>query len=201
MSEPAAQLPATIAPIQNTVGLGKAMKAINPQQRAFVQAYVLAGSNGTRAAQISGYGAGNYDSARTAAYRLLHDQKILAAIKEHADGILRSSVLIGADVLVEIAQNVHHKDRFKAAQALLDRGGLIVATQSNISLQITEDTGPDQIIDRIKVLAGKLGLDPAVLLGRAATAHVPRLSSPDVVDAEFTEVIPAPSAAGLEDLL
>lgn len=192
------QIPAAIEPITNTLGLGKAMKSINPKQRAFVRAFVLTGgSNGQRAAAMSGYGT-TKESQAAGAYRLLHDRKILAAVKEAADGMLRANILIGSQVLVDIAQDVHHKDRFKAAQALLDRGGLIVATQANVNINITEDTPNDQLIDRIKMLAAKLDIDPKVLLGRAAT---PGLPNPLIVDAEFEEVYAEPSSAGLEDLL
>lgn len=189
------QLPERIEPIVSTVGLGKAMRAINPKQRAFVRAFVLTGgSNATRACAMSGYG-DTEGSRRATAWRLTHDPKILAAIKEAADSMLRANILIGSQVLVEIAQNPHHKDRFKAAQALLDRGGLIVAAQHNVNLNITEETPNSQIIDRIKVLSSQLGLDPSVLLGREASKSLP----PPSIDAEFEEV--EMSAEGLEDLL
>lgn len=145
---------------------------------------------------MSGYGE-TPDSRKSTAYRLTHDPKILAAIREAADSMIRASILVGAGVLVEIANTPHHKDRFKAAEALLNRGGLIVAAQHNVNLTVTEDTPNSQVIDRIKVLSAQLGIDPKVLLGRAAT---PGLPNPLVIDAEFEEVS-EPTAAGLEDLL
>lgn len=197
--EDTGHVPAHIEPITNTLGLGKAMRTINPKQRAFVRAFVLTGgSNATRAAIISGYG-NTDDSSKAAAYRLVHDPKILAAIKEAADGMLRANILIGSAVLVEIANTPNHKDRFKAAQALLDRGGLIVATQHNANITITEDTPSAQVIDRIKYLADRLGLDPALLLGRDASKAASLPAPADYADAEFEEVYTG--STGLEDLL
>lgn len=196
-------LPAFIEPITNTLGMGKAMRAINPKQRAFVRAFVLTGgTNATRACAMSGYGE-TEESRKSTAYRLTHDQKILAAIREAADSMIRASILVGANVLTEIAQTPHHKDRFKAAEALLNRGGLIVAAQHNVNLTVTEDTPNNQVIDRIKVLSAQLGIDPRVLLGRAVSssgASTPGLPNPLVIDAEFEEVA-VPTAEGLEDLL
>lgn len=204
MTQPAthAQLPALIAPITDPDGLGPRMRALLPKQRAFVRAMVMTGGgNHTRAATMAGYGGSNPESVRATAYRLAHSPMVLQAIREVADAEIRSNILVGTAVLVEIAQNPHHKDRLKAAQALLDRGGLIVAQQLNVN--ISDETSNGDVVDRIRILATQLGVDPSTLLGRAGhgivkNAALPAPAAP-AIDVEFEEV---PSgSAGLEDLL
>lgn len=176
-----------VPPISNTDGLGPAMIDLLPKQRAFVVAMLeTGGQNNTKAAQIAGYSLDNYDAARATAWRLAHDPKILAAIKEEANRRLHSGAILGASVLLEIANDPTHKDRFKAASELLSRGGLVMATEHKITVERRDDKG---MIDKITVLAAQLGLDPRKLLGNAAPA----------VDAEFEDV--TATSDGLEDLL
>lgn len=175
----------SVAPVTDTEGLGPKMRALNPQQRAFVRALVMTGgSDHTKAARMAGYGE-TPGSQRAAAYRLAHDPKVLAAIKEVAEAEIRTSILVGTRVLQEIAQDVTHKDRLKAATQLLDRGGLIIQQQLNVHL--IQETSESDIIARIQSVAAKLGIDPAQLLGKAAQQA--SLPPPKVVDAEFTEVL------------
>lgn len=178
---------AAYPPILDTQGLGPAMIELNPQQRAFVYALLdTGGQSNTKAAALSGYAPGNPDAQRVTAYRLAHDPKVLAAIKEEANRRLHSGAILGASVLLEIANDPTHKDRFKAASELLSRGGLVMATEHKVTVEHRDDKG---LIDKITVLANSLGLDPRQLLGNAAPA----------VDAEFEDV--TPSTDGLEDLL
>lgn len=198
---PNRQAVAIIEPVEDTRGLGPAMKAINPQQRAFVMALLeTGGQDNTLAARMAGYGGDSATGVRTTAYRLAHDAKVVEAIREHADKTIRSSVALGASVLVEIARDTMHKDRFKAANALLDRGGLLLVQKSEVHHTHTDGTTKEMIAE-IVALAEKMGIDPAQLLGQGA-GSMPgsrRLSGP-VVDAEFTEVA-EPTLEGLEDLI
>lgn len=187
MAYPSLEL-APIAPIYETKGLGRAMRKISPQQRAFVLAYVeTGGRNGSAAARAAGYAPNHPGSQRVTAYRLLHDEKILAAIKEVADKTVRASIVIGTDALIEIASDPSHKDRLKAATELVNRGGLLVATQHNVNVNVTDNRTPEEMLVRIQTLAKALNLNPDALLGAASGRA--RLPAPeDVVDAEFEEV-------------
>lgn len=197
---------APYAPVHDTAGLGKAMRKILPQQRAFVMAYVETGGiDATAAARAAGYG-GTPGAQRVAGYRLTHDEKVLAAIKEEADKVVRSGVLLGAKTLVEIAANPSHKDQLKAATELMNRSGLLLATQHNVNVNVNL-TDDREIAADITAMARKLGLDPRALLGQAGLKYLP---APDTIDAEFevveeggeeTEEDPTMSAEGLEDLL
>lgn len=178
---------AKIPPITNEVGLGTAMRNILPQQRAFVLAYVLiGGASGSQAARMAGYGI-TPASTRVAAYRLTHDEKILAAIREETDKKMKGAVLLGGSVLEEIARDPLHKDRFKAALALMDRGGMALVNETKLTVEVV---GREAKIEKVKELAREFGMDPRKLLGQAGV---------DYEDAEF-EVV-ADGSEGLEDLL
>ena len=211
MAYPTLEL-APVHPIYETKGLGRAMRKILPQQRAFVVAYVeTGGRNGAAAARAAGYAPNNPGAQRVTAYRLLHDDKVLAAIKEVADKQLRASIIIGTDALIEIASDPSHKDRLKAATELVNRGGLIAATAHNINVNVTDNRTPEEMLTRINVLAKGLGIDPDALLGSASgRAALP--APQEIIDAEYEEVEPVsvdsdedPSEGdgteGLEDLL
>lgn len=189
-------------PIPDSPELGDAMRALQPQQRAFVLAYVEDGKqNNSAAARAAGYGEASPTSeqaktaAKVAGWRLIHDPKILAAIRELAQTRLSASAFHAANVLVEIAEDVTHKDRFRAAEMLMNRAGMIVVNEQKVVHEHRVEKR-DSILERIEALAKKHGLDPDALLARR------------VEDAQFVEVrsLPPPeeaamSSAGLEDLL
>lgn len=185
----------TYPPVLDTAGLGKAMAKLSPQQRAWVQSYVdTGGKSATASAGAAGYAPGNYDAQKVQGWKLKHNPDVLAAIRELAEKRVSANAAYAMDVLVEIAQDPTHKDRFRAATEIANRSGMIVAQK----VEHTHEVGVTGLamVDRIKLLAKSLGMDPSHLLGRAYT------------DAEFVEVkaLPAPaepamSAVGLEDLL
>ena len=186
-------------PIEAYAGMGPAMRKISPQQRAFVVALLeTGGQDHTKAARLAGYGGANPGSARVQAHRLMTADHILAAIREEAEKRISSHALLGAEVLVEIAKDVTHKDRMKAAVELMNRSGMLVAQKVEHEHVHRVEDDADKV-RRVAALATKLGLDPKELLGQAGVT----------VDANFeivhTQALPAPvengSADGLEDLL
>lgn len=184
-------------PVTDTRKMGPAMVALEPKQRAFVLAFVdTGGQDATKAARMAGYGGDNPQSVRVTAHRLTHDAKVLEAIREVADSRIRSEALMAMEVIVEIAKDPTHKDRFAAAKEIANRSGLMVVQKSEV-VHRTEDEADK--IKRIIALARGLGVDPRQLLGSAGV----------VLDADFevvsTTALPAPepegSTDGLEDLL
>lgn len=183
-------------PVTDTRKLGKCMVALEPKQRAFVLAYVdTGGKDATKAARMAGYGGENPQSARVTAHRLVHDGRVLEAIREYADARIRSQAVVGIQTIIDIANDPTHKDQFKAAVEIANRSGMLVASKvEHEHVHRPEDDA--EKVKRIVQLAKGLGLDPRALLGSAGV----------VVDAEFEVVsnvaLPAPeSADGLEDLL
>lgn len=145
---------------------GPKMSALTQLQRAFVMSMVTApGMPDWKYAEMAGY-AGNNLTLRVRACELLQQKNINDAIHECAGMRMRSAALVAAEVLVRIAGSDESSDgqRIKAAQALLDRVGL--APQQNIHVEHnhTDRTGA-ALMDRIRELAAKHGLDPEKLLG------------------------------------
>lgn len=158
---------------------GPAMKRLRPMQQAFVEAMLLTGgASNTKAARMAGY-AGNSDTLRATAYRLAHDPDIKEAIREEAGNRVHSGAILGASVLLEIANDPTHKDRFKAASALLDRSGLVVEHKQTVVVQHTMED--NEKIKRIVEMSKRLGLDARQLLGEAGVGS-------DIIDAEFAPV-------------
>jgi len=173
--------------------LGPAMLALTPLQRGFVIALVeTGGKSDAGAARLAGYG-GTDASCWQAGHRLAHNPKVQLAIREEADRRLRAGALLGASALIEIASDIMHKDRYKAAESLLNRAGLLVETQHRVIVEDDRRT-EQEIVAAITLMAKRNNLDPRKLLGYDVK---------DVaVEGEFTEVDDAaPSADGLEDLL
>jgi phage terminase small subunit len=102
--------------------MGPAMRALPERMRSFVRHYVLDYEHGApgRAYLAAGYQASK-ENARTDAWKLLQDERIIAAIAEEAKKVLRSGHPMAVKVIHEIMADVNHKDRLKAATALLER--------------------------------------------------------------------------------
>jgi phage terminase small subunit len=117
-------MPNPLTPIEDTTGLGPAMLALNEKQRRFVFAFFEFSGHGqlAKAARAAGYG--NPDSpAETyakAGWRLSQVDAVIEAIKEVAKKRVRSLAAPAVQAVEEIVLDVHHKDRLKAANRILD---------------------------------------------------------------------------------
>lgn len=192
--------PAIYEPIKDDPQHGPAFAKLSPQQRAFVMAYLETGArSASEAARLAGYAAGGQEqSVRAAGHRLLQRDDVLAAIRELADRKVKTGAYVAMAVLLEIAQDASHKDRYKAAVEIANRSGMIVAQKVEHEHSVTPDA--KEVIAQIRALGKELGLNETKLLGAAG-----------YTDAEFTVVKdqplltapedPAMSSAGLEDLL
>jgi hypothetical protein len=94
---------------------------MNAQEVKFV-ANLLQGMPKGEAAVAAGYAP---RSAPVSASRLLNRGPVLKALREGAERALNAGLAVGARVLLDLAENSKSDDvRLRAAQALLDRGGL-----------------------------------------------------------------------------
>lgn len=192
MSPPTHNLPACAVP--DEARLGPAMRALNERQRAFVIAMLDLGcaSNHTRAAEIAGYSTASRDALTVTAHRLAHDSRVQEALLEEARKRLTAGTLQATALLVETIGDVtaERKDRLKAAQMLLDRGGLHALTEHKVQVEHTDNR--EEKIRRLVDLARAQGKDPKEFIGNLA----------DAIEADF-EVIDDKDTGtdGLEDLL
>ena len=172
------------------------MSELNDRQRAFVDAMLEFGGHIKKALVIAGYSTTGHHAQGT---RLMHHPKVLAAIREEADRRFKAGAILSSSVIMEIASDPTHKDRFKAAVELANRAGLIVATQHNVKVEHTRDDAA--MIARITELAGRLGLDAAQMLKAAGVKQLPSpLAQETVEQLEPIDVEPQ-SFNGLEDIL
>jgi phage terminase small subunit len=155
---------------------GPAMRALGDRQREWVLRYISNGGNGPEAAISIGCTPGN--TAYIYSSRNSRDPKVLDAIREEAEKRIKVGAVMAMDVMLEIMNNPTHKDRFKAAQEVANRSGLIVVAKSEVAHTHTDTT--DAMIARITNLSKQLGLDPQKLLGSVGV----------ITDAEFVEVTP-----------
>lgn len=175
--------------------LGPAMRELTEPQRRYVIALIETGARSKiEAARLAGYGPA-HGTAAAASWRLSTNPKVLAAVREEADKRIRGNALLGASILEEMASDpmLDPKVRLKVATELLNRAGLVVATEHKVAVEHRVDEAT--ILERAKRVAASLGIDQKQLLGRAAKAGV--------IDAEFEVVQPDEeySTEGLEDLL
>ena len=176
----------SVVPLPSKEDLGPAMQELTDNQIRFVIAMTdLAATNPTEAARVAGYG-GTEASTRTAAKVLVANPKVIAALREAADQMIRSSVLIASRALIEIATTRGHKDQMKAADILMNRADLVVKTQHEITVK--DERTPQEVIDSIREIANKLGQDPRKLLPGT------------VIDVPYTDVTPSAAPPGLEDM-
>jgi hypothetical protein len=84
--------------------------------------------------------------------------------KEVGGTLIRAEATGAIRNLVEIANDLKHRDCIKACLALLDRGGFAVETTHTVNINKSPDMivlATAEVLDRIRLLAAKAGLDPA----------------------------------------
>ena len=140
---------------------------------------MIAAGGGPAQVQNCALAAGYSD--KTYGWQLMRKPKIIAAMQEEAGKRLVSGALLGASVLMEIAQNPVHKDQYKAAKELLAHAGYMPVSKQEITVNHVQ---PDQrqLVSDIAAFAKQMGMDPQKLLGSVGVT----------VDAEFTVVEESP---------
>ena len=177
------------------------MLKLPQMHRAFVVALMELGPeaiNYERAAIMAGYDPrpstrnGKELASGVGGARLAHDGDIQAAIQEETIRRIGASLPMATAIMMDLltAETTGAELKFKIANRLLALGGInpVVEQKITVTHQMTE---PEKI-ERIKLLAQGLGIDPARLLGSAVG------SVGEYVDAEFTVV---GSTEGIEDVL
>ena len=107
--------------------LGPAMRALpNNKWRAFVEFFLLEkpgrGAQ-TRAARRAGFGRPNSRALTLAriSFRLMSDDRIIAAIAEESRKMLRAGAPEAVKALLELIRNPEHKDHARAIGMIVDR--------------------------------------------------------------------------------
>lgn len=164
-------------------GFGPRMQALRDRERRFCWAYLInsmteVGANGAQSARDAGY-SDRSEGAKVTAHHLLHREDVQGAIQELAARELRGLALPALAALGSILRKPDHPDRQKVALSVLSRIGLAETAAVNLSVSGSVVVNHKAMVERIKLLAEKVGTDPQRLLG-----------SNTVEDAEFVEVKP-----------
>jgi hypothetical protein len=103
-------------------------------------------------------------SIRQTAFRLFHDEKVLAAIAECAEKEIRSTGMLAVATIKKIVRSDDHRDQFKAATWLAALNGFAPAQNINVHQTVTDNSGK-AMLERIERAAAVLGVDAKALLG------------------------------------
>jgi hypothetical protein len=165
--------------------LGPAMRACSERERRFVLAMLAdPGMTQWRAAELAGAeargtGQKRHDVLRRAGCDLAHRPRVLDAILEVSRAHMRGDgPLIVAREMLRIAADPTHPKQAAMLLALSDRVGIAAEQNINVKHEHTDLTGK-AMLDEIRRLAEKHGLDPAKLLGG------------NVIEGEFKVVEPS----------
>ncbi|MCW5750875.1 MAG: terminase small subunit [Alphaproteobacteria bacterium] len=141
--------------------MASAFDSLTPRQAKFVTSYVRLGGKPQAAGLAAGYSG---RSAHVSASKLLRLPKILAAIREETERRLTANVALAAEALVNLAETAESESvRLQAAQALLDRGGMLLAHRTEHVHTLRDERTDQELRDRILALAHEVGL-PAKLV-------------------------------------
>lgn len=142
------------AALADQSALGPKMRALTERQQAFVDAiFTLGNDNYTEAARLAGYADNGGSSVRVAAYKMIHMEKILAAIKEEADRRLSAGAAMASNALLKMVADSAHRDHYKAVKDTLTMAGL--GPKQQIEVNHTHE-GRKELIAAIEQLAAIL---------------------------------------------
>jgi len=114
-----------LIPDEDEDALGPAMAACSKQERLFVRALFAHPGHGAgaRAARLAGYGNAKSPNVTywRAANRLFNRPRVADAIAEMTRLLMRSEAPQAVQAVREIIKDKTHKDRLKAARAVIDR--------------------------------------------------------------------------------
>jgi hypothetical protein len=162
---------------------GPCMRALTGRQRKFVTTYMEYPTwSVDQLAKAAGYSASSFEVLRVTGQRLMHEEKVLAAMHEEAGKRIKTGGLIGVSAVIKIALNEQHKDHLKAALALMDRTGFHALSEHKV--QVTDDRpkSKQELIAATREVLKELGMSPD------EAAKFLTKSTGEVVDVEFTEV-------------
>src|SRR5580704_12315194 len=112
--------------VADATAWGPCMAALNDKQRRFVLAlYQVKPGHGAqvRAAKMAGYGkpTSTPETWAALASRLIHDEKVQAALHEHDQKVLRAAAPRALRALHGMVEDPEHRDHARAVGMVLDR--------------------------------------------------------------------------------
>lgn len=140
---------------------GPKMRALpNDRWRAMVEWLIESGSNNlTEAARQAGFA--DTPNLKVTASRIGQDERFIAAKAEYGQGKMANLLPLALKAMEEMVADPEHRQRFQAADRILNGSGLHPKTEVHHVQQLTSE----EMITKIRSLAEFLKVDPSVLLG------------------------------------
>jgi hypothetical protein len=126
--------------------MGEAMRALpNEKWRNFVRNYCVDTEHGSaaRAYRNAGF-TGNDVTARSQAYRMLHDPRVVAALSEYSRLILRAGAPEAVAAAMNIIRDPTHRDHGRMVAALIDRVDPLLQTRHSVEVSHKVTLSADQ---------------------------------------------------------
>jgi phage terminase small subunit len=166
--------------------LGPAMRALaNDQQRDFVYLYVQ--ERPRKGALVEAYRAAGYGEGSTpanqakGAWRLSHDERVIAAIAEETRKIVRVAFPEAANAMLNLVRDPTHRDHGRATMAVMERA-FPVETKHNIEV-VHKTVDPDvEAIEELRALR-KLGISREKLIEFFGGNGLDRIEALEAADA------------------
>jgi hypothetical protein len=117
--------------------LGPKMKLCSEKERLFVWEFVRSGGGARQAsgaAREAGYVDSGTGAIRVTAHRVLHRDRVLAAIEEVGRQAFRSQLAPAVSANLRLIEDRDHPDHWKAVHATLSRNGLIERTGVDVNV-------------------------------------------------------------------
>jgi phage terminase small subunit len=148
--------------------LGPKMSALSERQQKFVIAlFIVKQGHGAavRAARSAGYGtsASNNQTMASISSRLMHDERILEAVREYGERFLKAAGPSALRALEKLILTPSHKDHGRAVAAVVDR---LYPTETVHNVKVEHDVTPSfkdtaEVMERIAALAARYNAKPA----------------------------------------
>lgn len=155
---------------------------LSEKMQRFVWEWTHNGCDGGKAATAAGY-------AKTSAFHFLKRQDVIDAITALTDRMLHATTIPAIVALEEVVKDPFHKDRVKAALAILNRTGWPEVQEHRVKVEKVPDE--QAMIEAAIGMAKKLGIDPAQLLG----SNTPMIEL-HAVTVPVVDVLPEPLPDG-----
>ena len=153
---------------------GPKMLALNQMQRRFVHAYFEHPNYSDRQLAVE---AGYQD--RTTGNRLMHDERVIAAINEETSKRLRTGGAIGVMGMIKVALDTAHKDHLKACAMLADRTGFHALSEHKVTVDDKRPETKAELVAAVAAAAKELGYSPEVIKAMVGT---------EAIEVEFEEI-------------
>lgn len=117
--------------------MGPAMSALDSSRQRFVRAFIMqGGKNATAAARTAGFGTGSVNSIQVAASRLMHEDRVLAGLREETLKMMGGDVVEVARRVTKIALSSKQENTaLKASTMIFDRVGMQAVTEHRVTVQ------------------------------------------------------------------